>query len=91
MGPNTYTVDRSRFRPGPLHGGLTYASECRGHICHVPEPGKPEDVWWFGFDCAHSGDLTPCLGFDFPGSTYHDVAYVQAECRSLAKQLLEVA
>ncbi len=21
-----------------VHGGLTYANECAGHICHVPEP-----------------------------------------------------
>ena len=24
-------------------------------ICHIPGPGRPKDVWWFGFDCAHSG------------------------------------
>jgi hypothetical protein len=41
-----------------VHGGLTYASKCSGTICHVPKPGSPDDVWWFGFDCAHSGDLS---------------------------------
>jgi len=40
------------------HGGLTYASACSGHVCHVPKPGEPDDVWWFGFDCAHAGDYT---------------------------------
>lgn len=39
-----------------VHGGLTYANRCQGHICHVPKPGEPDDVYWFGFDCAHSGD-----------------------------------
>src|SRR5438105_1894678 len=42
-----------------VHGGLTYASACSGHICHVPEAGEPADVWWFGFDCIHAGDLAP--------------------------------
>lgn len=47
-----------------VHGGLTYAAECahgpeESSICHVPEPGEPDNVWWLGFDCAHSGDLSP--------------------------------
>ena len=44
-----------------VHGGLTYADRCSEHICHVPQPGEPDDVWWFGFDCAHAGDFTPGL------------------------------
>lgn len=44
--------------PSPdVHGGLTYASECQGIICHGPE--EKEEVWWFGFDCSHYMDLTP--------------------------------
>lgn len=42
-----------------VHGGLTYANRCDGHVCHVPKPGEPDDVWWFGFDCAHAGDFAP--------------------------------
>lgn len=42
-----------------VHGGLTYAAPCRGNVCHVPEPGRPDTVWWLGFDCAHSGDFSP--------------------------------
>src|SRR4051794_33398699 len=48
-----------------VHGGITFASGCqkssdpsRG-VCHVPEDGRPDDVWWFGFDCAHCDDLSP--------------------------------
>jgi hypothetical protein len=46
-----------------VHGGLTYANGCTGHdpatsICHVPNDGEPDDVWWLGFDCAHAGDLS---------------------------------
>jgi len=51
--------------PGDLdvtcHGGLTYGEKCRGPICHVPAPGEPDDVWWFGFDCAHAFDQVPGL------------------------------
>lgn len=36
-----------------VHGGLTYAEPCSGEICHVPQPGESDDVWWLGFDCGH--------------------------------------
>lgn len=44
-----------------VHGGLTFAAGCRedGPICHKPAPGEPDNVWWFGFDCVHSGDWAP--------------------------------
>ena len=48
-----------------VHGDLTYAATCQDTsdesigICHVPEPGRPHDVWWFGFDCGHGGDFMP--------------------------------
>ena len=46
-----------------VHGGVTYAAACAPEhgICHVPEPGEPDDLWWIGFDCAHAGDLVPGL------------------------------
>ena len=85
-----------------VHGGLTYADACqesddpsRG-ICHVPEPGRPDDVWWFGFDCAHAGDVSPkwdaAERFDeFLGySSYKWVGYVKQEVRNLARQIAEV-
>lgn len=67
-------------------------------ICHLPEPGRPEKVWWFGFDCAHAGDVSPGHNADmkrfvpdapsvFRGGTYREVAYVENEVRSLARQL----
>lgn len=81
--------------PVSVHGGLTYAGECQGRICHVPAPGETDDVWWFGFDCAHYGDTVPgMLRFEFgnPPVTYYykDVDYVRSEVESLAKQLKEV-
>mgnify|MGYP001568655352 CR=1 FL=1 len=85
-----------------VHGGLTYAAFCQEGddaetICHVPEPGQPDRVWWLGFDCAHGGDLSPGMearereyglpSFREPYARYCDVGYVKAECRSLARQL----
>lgn len=83
-----------------VHGGLTYSDKCAGHICHVPAPSKPDDVWWFGFDCGHAFDYKPGLaaqlraagvkigsGGRLPGEDYRDVAYARAETDKLAQQL----
>ena len=77
-----------------VHGGLTYAAPCQedGPICHVPQPGEPDDVWWLGFDCAHFGDFSPGL---FPGliafgsefNEYRTLEYVREETEDLARQL----
>ena len=84
------------------HGGVNYAAACDGNeeygVCHVPEPGQPEAVWWFGFDCARGRDY--CPGMDsFVGrplvrgvlrdelGTYRNLAYVQDQCAGLASQL----
>lgn len=73
-----------------VHGGLTYAAKCAGHICHIPEPGMPDDVWWLGFDTAHAGDTTPAYDFGLHEfSTYKDMNYVIAQTKSLAEQLIE--
>ena len=81
-----------------VHGGLTYSGACQEGpeeitICHVA-PGEPE-LWWFGFDCAHAWDLPPgramreMMRFGWrpmPDQVYRDLAYVKAECASLALQ-----
>jgi hypothetical protein len=75
------------------HGGLTYASKCDGDICHVPEPGMPDDVWWFGFDCAHADDYVPSMGQLSMMSrygTYKNQGYAIAETKRLAEQLAEL-
>jgi hypothetical protein len=41
------------------HSGLNYADTCSGAICHVPEPGMPDDVWWLGTDFEHVWDFAP--------------------------------
>lgn len=86
-----------------VHGGLTFASHCshgaedRG-ICHLPEAGEPDSVWWLGFDCAHSGDYCPSHSryrksagdtmFQMhEWETYKDVDYVRREVADLAAQI----
>lgn len=76
------------------HGGLTYSDPCQegGKICHVPQAGESETVWWLGFDCAHYGDLSP--GFRsglLSGGDYKSVAYVRREVERLADQAQRVA
>jgi hypothetical protein len=66
-----------------VHGGITYTEN------HAPRQ-DPDGFWWFGFDCAHAGDLSPKYG-DFGDGVYRDMAYVEAECRSLAEQLDTIA
>jgi len=86
-----------------VHGGLTYAARCQadGPICHVPEPGEPDDVWWFGFDCGHAGDFSPGAEFwlppklrseayGVPRGTYRELPYVRDQVEQLATQLEEI-
>lgn len=47
--------------PIDTHRGLNYGAKCDGLICHVPEPGMPDDVWWLGFDLGHVWDIAPGL------------------------------
>lgn len=79
--------------PVSVHWGLTYSEPCCGHVCHVPKPGEPDNVWWLGFDCSHCDDLRPGdrasyerIGIAMEGH-YWTLAEVQAETNSLAEQL----
>lgn len=81
-----------------VHGGLTFADRCapsgkgpQEGICHIEQDGRPDPVWWFGFDCAHAWDVVPGLetlgvGSD-AGGAYRDLGFVVAECETLARQL----
>ena len=48
-----------------VHGGLTYANLCQPRedpamgICHLSQGGRPDHVWWLGFDCNHAFDFAP--------------------------------
>jgi hypothetical protein len=86
-----------------VHGGLTFAAGCQDGppaqtVCHVPDAGEPEHLWWFGFDCAHCDDYSPYdaqRAKERPetfwringASQYRDLRYVQAQCANLARQL----
>lgn len=95
-----YDVDYGNIEPHPrIHGGLTYSNRCledeaEPTICHVPLPGRPDNVWWIGFDCAHVGDLSPRLldpNHMWSHETYKDVAYVEREVTDLARQVKAAA
>jgi hypothetical protein len=92
-------VPEGRFE---VHGGLTYSAGCdeadpEHGICHVPEPGQPDAVWWFGFDCAHCFDLSPYMAAReaaqgwpvIDRAVYRDLNYVRGQCGDLARQLAE--
>jgi hypothetical protein len=66
-----------------VHGSLTWAAP------DVSGEPRVEGEWWFGFDCAHAGDLSPMRPERFfdESNEYRDWAYVMAECESLAAQL----
>jgi hypothetical protein len=79
-----------------VHGGITYKGRCREPICHVPLPGMPDEVMWYGFDCCHFKDLYPSmfrfhvgLGYPPPPSflKYRNERWTHDETRRLASQL----
>lgn len=79
------------------HGGITFADTCAKdgneaeNICHIPELGDPDNVWWFGFDCGHYDDFAPgmpMLHLRNP-ENYKNVAYVKVNITLLAAQLKE--
>lgn len=71
-----------------VHGGITYTAECHGDVCHMAEEG--DHVWWFGFDCCHSGDSEPSNWRDFHRGEYRTQNYVIEQVESLAKQLVNM-
>lgn len=73
-----------------VHGGITYCEPCHesGAVCHAPQRGESDDVWWVGFDCAHLYDYSPACGREmFATTVYRDVYYVMSEVGRLANQV----
>ena len=71
--------------PVEVHGGLTFSKEGDGDTW-------PKGYWWFGFDCAHWGDLVPQIvelldrePNEF--ETYRNFQYLRRETEGLAEQL----
>ena len=83
-----------------VNGGLTYAGFCHQRddpsvgICHIPQAGRPDRVWWLGFDCAHAHDYSPGFARTYEKSGLHDYAdehywtvdEVRRETERLARQ-----
>lgn len=75
-----------------VHGSITYAR------CEAGYPVEHDDLWWYGFDCAHAGDAkdfdlmdnVDLIGFYCRfgnAGIVRDLAFVIAECEKLAAQL----
>lgn len=81
------------------HNGLVESGLCdHGRedevMCHIPAPGRPDDVWWFGFKCNMVDDHLPASGRARSGDQsgiYRSTDYVRAECAKLAMQLARLA
>lgn len=84
-----------------VHGGLNFTSFCQKGaedgwaVCHVPEPGRPDKVWWVGFDCSHAFDINPSIEHLLreigaptllEGAQYRDFAYAVDQVTRLATQ-----
>lgn len=102
-GHPAYGRDYSEVEDLEAHGGVNYSHGCNGTdeargICHVAGDGEADHVWWFGFDCAHAGDLCPRIEALLPEhltarrreilqDEYRDVEYVREQVRLLSAQL----
>lgn len=101
-----YRKDYHSIRVNVHREGLSFSGFCQSSpdesrgVCHVPDPGEPDHVWWLGFDCGLRHDLAPALTAYFKrtapelvgnplsnGGTYRNLAYARKEVRSLAAQL----
>lgn len=106
--PETHKAYRRHYNDEMLHsinvhGGLTFSGPCTkdgdeaATICHVPSPGESDNVWWFGFDCAHLGDICPAMdartkaiglsNLRMKDDRYRTVNYVKRHIAKLALQL----
>ena len=76
-----------------VHGGLTYSGKLKPSSkrksIFLQENGEIENIWLFGFDCAHLGDLCPAYQSIFGDSCdiYRTIEYVESEIKNLARQL----
>lgn len=84
----------------PVHEGVNFSKPCREGdypdwapvVCHVPDEGKPADVWWFGFDCGHAFDYQPNahVAYGFPDDLMAGIRKHQVYCTlDYVKECLE--
>lgn len=100
--------DTEDLRDVNVHGGLTFSDKCSPNgteersICHVPEPGESDNVWWFGFDTAHCWDISPAMDATLRSighkpmrviddrMKYRRIGYVKRNIAKLALQLKDL-
>lgn len=95
-----HQVDRSGL--DLMSAPVDYTAFCQegpdAKICHVPAPGKPADVWWFGFHSAHYNHLVPLMFSPMmralgirrdppPGYIYQGMTRVITRVKALAREL----
>lgn len=81
-----YKVQYSEIKNVNIHGGLTYSA-----MKH-PLVDIFTDMWWVGFDCAHSGDIVPIISGPCRSKedTYKDMKYTFEEAKKLLEQARDV-
>lgn len=79
-----------------VHGGITFEGNVKSLSIKLAGEAY-ENLYWFGFDCAHYSDLTlndirfRLIGVPFrSGAEYRKQPYVEQQCELLAKQLMEM-
>ena len=82
---NVYSIDMALN----VHGGVTFSNNCLAGI----DPDLFGDIWWFGFDTMHAGDLKPYQNeidriYQLNDEQYRDFKYVKDQVKSLAEQLI---
>ena len=100
-GVNAHEADALIDKPSRPHGGITYASTCQPFNCSekTRRVARVTADWWFGFDAAHPFDLVPSVfallppqnSVHAPAYTYRGMAFMQAQCETLAAQLAALA
>jgi len=87
-----------------VHGGITFSESAladgrtwNGKKCEKFYGNESDNLWWFGFDCGHSGDLIPTKSvFNNTGEQllinnneiYRTKEYAINETKALADQLI---
>lgn len=84
---NVYSIDMALN----VHGGITFS---RAELAGVDKELFGE-LWWFGFDTAHAGDLRPFQTdidrkYPLTDEEYRDFEYVKDETKQLAEQLIKI-
>lgn len=84
-----------------VHGGLTYSNNDSSYPIK-----NNENLWWIGFDCAHSGDgrdielikelnkdprtVDMLLRWSSEYETVKTIEYCMNECKSVVEQIIEI-